>query len=248
LDSCRGMQIEGLDDDYKSLEILSLINVGLTTLKGFPKLNNLKKLELSDNRINGGLENLLSCPNLTHLNLSGNKLKELDALAPLAKLQHLKNVDLFNCEVTKIEDYREKIFKMLPSLKFLDGFDADDQEEDEFEENGSDDEDEEENGVGEGEEDEEGEEDGDDDEGDEEDDEDDDDGGSDEEDDDVDEGDAVVHTGLVNGGGGVVKGRENVKDVDEEDEDDDDDDDDEEEDENDVGLSYLQKSVSLTNK
>ena len=135
MDSCRGMQIEGLDDDYKSLEILSLINVGLTTLKGFPKLTNLKKLELSDNRINGGLENLLSCPNLTHLNLSGNKLKELDALAPLAKLQNLKNVDLFNCEVTKMEDYREKIFKMLPSLKFLDGFDADDQEEDEFDGN-----------------------------------------------------------------------------------------------------------------
>ena len=123
------MQIEGLDDDYKNLEILSLINVGLTTLKGFPKLSSLKKLELSDNRINGGLENLLSCPNLTHLNLSGNKLKELDTLAPLAKLACLTNVDLVNCEVTKLEDYRHKIFKLLPSLKFLDGFDADDQEE-----------------------------------------------------------------------------------------------------------------------
>jgi len=82
-----------------------MINVGLTTLKGWPKLNNLRKvnktvvfscdhfmfvnffqlfqLELSDNRIFGGLENLLSCPNLTHLNLSGNKIKELDDLAPL---------------------------------------------------------------------------------------------------------------------------------------------------------------------
>ena len=129
------MQIEGLDDDYKNLEILSLINVGLTTLKGFPKLTNLKKLELSDNRINGGLEHLLSCPNLTHLNLSGNKLKELDALAPLAKLASLKNVDLFNCEVTKLDDYRNKIFKLLPTLKFLDGFDADDQEEDEYDGN-----------------------------------------------------------------------------------------------------------------
>jgi len=41
---------------------------------------------LSDNRIYGGLENLLSCPSLTHLNLSGNKIKELEDLAPLVKI------------------------------------------------------------------------------------------------------------------------------------------------------------------
>ncbi|RNA07232.1 acidic leucine-rich nuclear phospho 32 family member A isoform X1, partial [Brachionus plicatilis] len=60
LDSCRSQQIEGLTDDFESLEVLSLINVGLTTLKGFPKLVNLKKLELSDNRISNGLDNLMN--------------------------------------------------------------------------------------------------------------------------------------------------------------------------------------------
>ncbi len=84
LDSCRGQQIDGLSDSFINLENLSLINVGLTSLKGFPRLNNLKKLELSDNRIISGLENLVSsCPNLTHLNLSGNKIKEFDAISPL---------------------------------------------------------------------------------------------------------------------------------------------------------------------
>jgi acidic leucine-rich nuclear phosphoprotein 32 family protein A/C/D len=38
LDNTRATQIEGLTDDYANLESLSLINVGLTTLKGFPKL------------------------------------------------------------------------------------------------------------------------------------------------------------------------------------------------------------------
>lgn len=42
------------------------------------------QLELSDNRISGGLEVLADkCPNLTHLNLSGNKIKDLSTIEPL---------------------------------------------------------------------------------------------------------------------------------------------------------------------
>ena len=44
MDSCRGQQIDGLTDEFKSLEALSLINVGLTTLKGFPNLPSLKRV------------------------------------------------------------------------------------------------------------------------------------------------------------------------------------------------------------
>lgn len=38
-------------------------------------------------------------------------------------LQNLKSLDLLNCEVTTIEGYRAEIFKMIPSLKYLDGYD-----------------------------------------------------------------------------------------------------------------------------
>lgn len=48
-----------------------------------------------------------------------------------AKLANLRNVDLFNCEVTKLENYRDKVFKLLPDLKFLDGFDQNEQEDEE---------------------------------------------------------------------------------------------------------------------
>lgn len=42
------------------------------------------QLELSDNRIFGGLDMLAEkLPNLTHLNLSGNKLKDISTLEPL---------------------------------------------------------------------------------------------------------------------------------------------------------------------
>ncbi|XP_009693126.1 PREDICTED: acidic leucine-rich nuclear phosphoprotein 32 family member B isoform X10 [Cariama cristata] len=171
-----------------------MININLLSVSNLPKLNKLRKLELSDNRISGGLEVLAErTPNLTHLNLSGNKIKEIITLEPLKKLPNLHSLDLFNCEVTMLINYRESVFTLLPQLTYLDGFDADDQEapdsdpeadgdglEDEYE-NGEEDDDDEEDDLDEeviddeededddleGEEEEDGEEDGEDDEEDE---------------------------------------------------------------------------------
>ncbi|XP_016376040.1 acidic leucine-rich nuclear phosphoprotein 32 family member B isoform X3 [Sinocyclocheilus rhinocerous] len=131
LDNCRSNEgkIEGLTAEFVNLEFLSLINVGLLSVSNLPKLGKLKKLELSDNRISGGLDVLAEkLPNLTHLNLSGNKLKDISTLEPLKKLDHLKSLDLFNCEVTNLNDYRESVFKLLPQLAYLDGYDMDDRE------------------------------------------------------------------------------------------------------------------------
>lgn len=131
LDNCRSNEgkLEGLTDQFEELEFLSTINVGLTSVANLPKLSKLKKLELSDNRISGGLEVLAEkCPNLTHLNLSGNKIKDLSTIEPLKKLETLKSLDLFNCEVTNLNDYRDNVFKLLPQLTYLDGYDKDDKE------------------------------------------------------------------------------------------------------------------------
>ncbi|XP_071392331.1 acidic leucine-rich nuclear phosphoprotein 32 family member A isoform X4 [Centroberyx affinis] len=131
LDNCRSNEgkIEGLTDEFEELEFLSTINVGLTTVAHLPKLKKLKKLELSDNRISGGLEVLADkCPSLTHLNLSGNKIKDLSTIEPLKELGTLKSLDLFNCEVTNLNEYRDNVFKLLPQLTYLDGYDKDDKE------------------------------------------------------------------------------------------------------------------------
>ncbi|XP_075948449.1 acidic leucine-rich nuclear phosphoprotein 32 family member D-like [Anarhichas minor] len=131
LDNCRSGEgkIEGITEEFSNLELLSLINVGLTSVADIPKLDKLKKLELSDNRISGGLEVLAErLVNLTHLNLSGNKFKDISTLEPLKKLPQLKSLDLFNCEVTNLADYRDSIFKLLPQLTYLDGYDIDDRE------------------------------------------------------------------------------------------------------------------------
>lgn len=44
------------------------------------------------------------------------------------KLDHLKSLDLFNCEVTNLNGYRESVFSLLPQLTYLDGYDAEDRE------------------------------------------------------------------------------------------------------------------------
>ncbi|XP_045599724.1 acidic leucine-rich nuclear phosphoprotein 32 family member A [Procambarus clarkii] len=131
LDNCKSTSIVGLTDEFEKLEVLSLINVGLTSLKGFPALPNLRKLELSDNRISGGLNALTCLPKLAYLNLSGNKIKDLETLEPLKNLKSLFNLDLFNCEVSMVENYREKVFALIPSLVYLDGFDKEDNSEEE---------------------------------------------------------------------------------------------------------------------
>ncbi|XP_060088633.1 acidic leucine-rich nuclear phosphoprotein 32 family member B-like [Heteronotia binoei] len=158
LDNCRSDdgKIRGLSSDFENLEFLSMINVNLLSVSNLPKLSKLRKLELSDNRIYGGLEVLAEkTPNLTHLNLSGNKIKDINTLEPLKKLPHLRSLDLFNCEVTMLINYRESVFELLPQLTYLDGFDASDKEapdsdpeadglDDEYEENGDESEDDEE--------------------------------------------------------------------------------------------------------
>ncbi|XP_059830689.1 acidic leucine-rich nuclear phosphoprotein 32 family member B isoform X2 [Hemitrygon akajei] len=160
LDNCRSNEgkIEGLTAEFENLEFLSLINVGLISVANLLRLPKLKKLELSDNRISGGLDVLAEkLPNLTHLNLSGNKLKDISTLEPLQKLESLKSLDLFNCEVTNLNDYRESVFKLLPQLMYLDGYDQEDREapDSDAEADGADDDEDDEEGEEEEEDDEE---------------------------------------------------------------------------------------------
>ncbi|XP_062385335.1 acidic leucine-rich nuclear phosphoprotein 32 family member E isoform X1 [Sardina pilchardus] len=151
VDNCRSSdgEVEGLTDDFKELEFLSMVNVGLTSLAKLPSLPKLRKLELSDNNISGGLETLSEkCPNLTYLNLSGNKIKELSTVEALQNLKNLKSLDLFNCEITTLEEYRESIFELLPQVVYLDGFDAEDNEAPDSEADDDDDDEDGEEGTG----------------------------------------------------------------------------------------------------
>lgn len=113
MDKCQSGdgEVEGLTDEYASLEVLTMVNLGLRSLCKLPSLPKLRKvsstrpsppsprlvlpspgvsrvclsqLEVSDNIIAGGLDALVDkCPELTYLNLSGNKIKDLNTLKVL---------------------------------------------------------------------------------------------------------------------------------------------------------------------
>ncbi|BHF84339.1 Acidic leucine-rich nuclear phosphoprotein 32 member [Sparganum proliferum] len=87
------------------------------------------ELDLSENPIVDGVESLTECPKLEVLNLSGNKLKTVSDLSPLASLANLKSLELNNCEIAAIEDYRKEVFSILPKLQYLDGLDQNGEDE-----------------------------------------------------------------------------------------------------------------------
>lgn len=128
---------------FQNLQHLSIANIGVSSLEQFPKLRNLQKLILSDNRIAGGLEFLVEAglDSLRDLDLSNNRIQYIEDLAPLAQLK-LVSLDLYECPVTRVKDYRSRVFGLIKSLKYLDKMDAeenerpesDDEEEDEDEE------------------------------------------------------------------------------------------------------------------
>ncbi|GMI68890.1 hypothetical protein like AT3G50690 [Hibiscus trionum] len=142
-------------EKFENLQHLSVANIGVSSLEQFPRLTNLQKLILSDNRISGGLEFLVEAGlhSLRDLDLSNNRIQYIEDLAPLAQLK-LVSLDLYECPVTRVRDYRSRVFGLIKSLKYLDKMDAEGNERpesDEEEDEEDDDEDEDEDDPGSGE-------------------------------------------------------------------------------------------------
>ncbi|KAM9805560.1 acidic leucine-rich nuclear phosphoprotein 32 family member E-like isoform X2 [Syngnathus typhle] len=131
LDTCRSGdgEVDGVTEEFSGLEVLRMGNVGLKSLSKLPSLPKLHKLDLSGNGICGGLEALAQkCPNLTHLNISGNKIGDMAALEALEPLKKLKTLYVSSCEVSAQDDYRKAVFRLLPNITYLDGYDRHDNE------------------------------------------------------------------------------------------------------------------------
>ncbi|MFS8025346.1 putative leucine-rich repeat domain superfamily [Helianthus anomalus] len=111
---------------FPDLQQLSIANIGFSSLEQFLRLQNLQKLILSDNQIAGGLEFLVQArlESLRDLDLSNNRIQEIDELRVLAELR-LVSLDLYECPVTRVNDYRSRVFGLIKSLKYLDKIDVD---------------------------------------------------------------------------------------------------------------------------
>ena len=111
-------------EEYTNLMALTLNECSLNTLENFPKLPNLARLELCDNKLKGSaLKKLEILKSLQSLALGGNELKNIDDLIPLKQLENLTDLDLLGCEMNFIENYREVVFAKLPHVLILDNCD-----------------------------------------------------------------------------------------------------------------------------
>ncbi|CAD6206126.1 unnamed protein product [Miscanthus lutarioriparius] len=135
-----------------SLEELSVAGARLSSLEGLPRLPALRRLSLPDNRLLGAAALAAvaeACgATLRHLDLGNNRFADVQELAPLAGVG-VESLDLYQCPVSKVKGYREKVFALIPSLKHLDGADAEGNERLETDDDEDDEEDDEEGGRGE---------------------------------------------------------------------------------------------------
>ncbi|OMJ90602.1 hypothetical protein SteCoe_7000 [Stentor coeruleus] len=116
-------QEKKLLERYLNLDYLSMSGCGLESLKNFPVLSRLIKLDLNENSIKTGLENLSGLKDLMQLSFTKNKLDSIESFRPLSTLTSLVYLDIDGCPVTQIEDYRNKIFAIIPNLQVIDTID-----------------------------------------------------------------------------------------------------------------------------
>ncbi|KAG0362909.1 hypothetical protein BC939DRAFT_131353 [Gamsiella multidivaricata] len=113
--------------EFQNLVTLTMSNAQCQSLEGFPNLPLLRSLMLADNDLSGGFEALAEADlqNLVRLDLSGNKISNMNVLQPLDALENLAHILLVDNEIAKADNYRDAVFEILPQLITIDGLDRD---------------------------------------------------------------------------------------------------------------------------
>ena len=112
---------EGLEL-YCNLIHLSLNDLGLENLSNFPEIKCLMILSLKNNKLKGDDFSIIPelYPNLYKLKISFNQIESIDNLSSLKKMK-LKKLEVKENPFTKNDnEYRDKIYNMLPSLDIID--------------------------------------------------------------------------------------------------------------------------------
>lgn len=119
---------KSLLEEFTELEFLSMNNCGLTSLRNFPTLPQLLKLDLNGNKLVAGLGQLETLQNLMQLGLADNGIKDIGEVDALERMPALLVLDTTNCPVSAEPGYREHVFSKLDGLNVLNGADEDGKE------------------------------------------------------------------------------------------------------------------------
>ena len=99
---------------------MSLNSAGLKSLKNLPKLQRILKLELNENKLQTGLDELLIYKTIETIKLQNNQITKLDELEKIGKHDTLSNLDLSGNPISELDNYREKVFEIMENLEILD--------------------------------------------------------------------------------------------------------------------------------
>jgi Leucine-rich repeat (LRR) protein len=111
-------------EKYSSVDSLSFSGCGLKNLENFPALENLARLDLTNNQISKGLHHLKHLEGIMQIDLENNKIADLEEFKHLAGLESLMSIMVQGNPVAQDENYRQKLFSIIPSLQVVDGFDS----------------------------------------------------------------------------------------------------------------------------
>jgi Leucine-rich repeat len=105
-------------ESFTAMEQLSMNQCELSSLANLPRSDKIYRIELSENKITGDQLHHLHqyAGTLSTLKLATNNLASYEDVKALSGLTLLKNLDLEQNAVTKLSDYKQYMFRMLPSL------------------------------------------------------------------------------------------------------------------------------------
>jgi len=113
--------IENLVATEDQFDTLNLCDNEITKLENFPNLQKLKTVLVCNNRV-ARLDASItaSVPNLTSLVLTSNNLAHLAEVDALVGAKLLRNLSLYDNDMSKKKNYRAYVLFRLPQLKVLD--------------------------------------------------------------------------------------------------------------------------------
>lgn len=108
-----------LGTEWKNLEILWLVQTNLQNIDGISAFPKLKELYCAFNSISS-LSSLFFNETIQVLDIEGNQIEELSEIESLQYCTSLFSLNLQGNPVSKLQGYREIVFKSVPNLKYLD--------------------------------------------------------------------------------------------------------------------------------
>lgn len=116
----RIFELENIFITRDTYEIVDLSDNEIQTLDNIPPLLNLKELYLCDNSIREINIDAQNLPNISVLNLHGNKISSISSISCLSELKSLRCLLLTENPICQLENYRERILETIPQLQVLD--------------------------------------------------------------------------------------------------------------------------------